>query len=101
VGGYIIHAKLSILRTHGLIWEKWRDLGEFFDSLQRGQLCVVLLHKIIQPVTDFNPLLVFMWTYKATDRLINFPLFDIDNIAQGLQTPGAAAITDSNDLKNA
>ncbi|MBM7355890.1 UNVERIFIED_ORG: hypothetical protein M2154_003492 [Enterobacter sp. JUb101] len=34
----------------------------------------------------------------ATGRLINFPRFHVDNLAQGLQTPGAAVITGSDEF---
>jgi hypothetical protein len=83
---------------HGLIWEKGRDLRGFFDGRLSWQLCAVRLHKIIQPVMDADALHVFMRENIATGRLINFPLFHTDNIAQGLQASGGTAITGDNEF---
>ncbi|WP_456300995.1 hypothetical protein [Hafnia paralvei] len=66
------YAKPCTSRMHGLIREKGRDLRGFFDGRLSGQLCAV--------------------------RLINFPLFHTDNIAQGLQASGGTAITGDNEF---
>jgi len=58
----------------------------------------VRLHKIIQPVADTDALHGLMRANIATGRLINFPRFHVDNLAQGLQTPGAAVITGGNEF---
>ena len=51
------------------------------------------LHKIIQPVTDADALHFLMCANITTGHWINFPLFHVDNIAQGLQTSCVPFIT--------
>ena len=62
-------------------------VADDFDNLARA-MC---LHKIIQAVTDADSLHLLMRANITPGSLIYFPLFHVDNFAQGLQAPAAVA----------